>query len=264
MGFHSYIHISNALISMYCKCGAIQDAFCMFQKMDNKNVVSWNSMIAGYAQHGLALEAINLFQEMKWQGITPDSITYLGVLSSCRRAGLVEEGRLYFSSMVQHGMQPELDHNSCVVDLLGRAELLQEAQYFVVNMPVSPNAILSGSLLSSRRLHGSVWIGIQAAESRILLEQGCSATLIQLAKLYASIGWWDQVARVRKLMKDKELKTNRGCSWIEVKNKVYQFGAEDRGNANMTESLLLMDSLIDHMTSLGYQPEVHDEEIEDA
>ncbi|KAI4300197.1 hypothetical protein L6164_033599 [Bauhinia variegata] len=258
MGFYSYVDVANALITMYCKCGAIQDAVFIFENMDNKDVVTWNSMIAGYAQHGLGIEAINLFENMMKQGVNPDAITYLGVLSSCRHAGLVQEGQLYFNSMVEHGVEPELDHYSCIVDLLGRAGLLLEARDMVINMPVNPNAVIWGSLLSSSRLHGSVWIGIQAAENRLLLEPGCPATLLQLANLYASVGWWDQVARVRKVMKDNCLKINPGCSWIEVKNEVYRFGAEDKTNNRMTEMHMLMDNLIDHMRSFGLQ--MHEEE----
>lgn len=259
-GFYSYVHIANALITMYCKCGVIHDALYIFEHVESKDVVTWNSMIAGYAQHGHVQEAIDLFEKMKLQGVSPDVITYLGVLSSCRHAGLVKEGWLYFYSMAEHGVSPELDHYSCIVDLLGRAGLLLEAIDFIQNMPVYPNAVIWGSLLSSSRLHGSVWIGIQAAECRLLLEPGCPATLLQLANLYASVSWWDQVARVRKLMKDKGLKTNPGCSWIEVKNKVHRFGAEDKSNSRMTEMIILMNSLIDHMKSSGLSQMLDEED----
>ncbi|KAF1888674.1 hypothetical protein Lal_00036713 [Lupinus albus] len=253
MGFCFYLHVENALISMYSKCGAIDDAVYIFENMTRSDVVTWNSMIAGYAQHGLAQEAIDLFEEMMKQGVSPDAVTYLGILSSCRHGGLVKEAQVYFNSMVEHCVPPELDHYSCIVDLLGRAGLLREAHDFIQNMPVCPNAVIWGSLLNSSRLHGDVWIGIQAAESRLLLEPGCPATLLQLANLYASVGWWNQVARVRKLMKDRGLKPNPGCSWIEVKSKVHRFEAQDKSNSRMTEIHLIMHSLIEHMSSLGLQ-----------
>ncbi|CAL0318720.1 unnamed protein product [Lupinus luteus] len=243
-------------IQYHCLCGAIDDAVYIFENMAGSDVVTWNSMIAGYAQHGLAQEAIDLFEEMMKQGVTPDAVTYLGVLSSCRHGGLVKEAHLYFNSMVEHGVPPELDHYSCIVDLLGRAGLLREAHDFIQNMPIGPNAVIWGSLLNSSRLHGYVWIGIQAAESRLLLEPGCPATLLQLANLYASVGWWNQVARVRKLMKDRGLKPNPGCSWIEVKSKVHIFEAQDKSNSRMTEIHLIMHSLIDHMSSSGLQSHV--------
>lgn len=264
MGFDSYLHIANALISMYSKCGSLEEAFYIFNNMLNRDVVSWNSMIAGYAQHGLAAQAINLFKQMKRNMVKPDAITFLAVLSSCRHAGLVEEGKVYFNSMVEHGVKPELDHYSCVVDLFGRAGLVEEARNFIQEMPIYPNAILWGSLLSSCRLHGAVWTGIHAAECRLLLEPECAATHVQLVNLYASVGYWDQAARLRKLMKDRGLRTNPGCSWIEIKNEVYRFKAEDVSNCRPIEILTLLDDLMENMRTLGYQPEACEEEVDDG
>ncbi|KAK9920772.1 hypothetical protein M0R45_029318 [Rubus argutus] len=266
MGFNSYIYIANALISMYCKCGDVKDALYLFENLDGKDSVSWNSMIAGYAQHGLALQVIDLFEEMKRQGVNPDAITLLGVLSSCRHAGLVKEGRHYFNSMIeQHGIHPELDHYSCIVDLLGRAGLLDEARDFIEKMPIRPNAVIWGSLLSSCRVHGSVWIGIEAAESRLLMEPGCASTHVQLANLYASLGCWDEAARVRKLMKDRGIKTSPGFSWIEISNEVHRFRAEDSSNPRMIEIIEILGSLADHMDNLktsGCELEMQREEDE--
>ncbi|XP_027918595.1 pentatricopeptide repeat-containing protein At2g37320-like [Vigna unguiculata] len=260
LGFHSYLHIDNALVAMYSKCGAIDEALYIFENMEGRDVITWNTMISGYAQHGLAQEAISLFEEMIKQGVNPDAVTYLGVLSSCRHGGLVKEGQVYFNSMIEHGVQPEVDHYSCIVDLLGRAGLLVEARDFVQNMPVFPNAVVWGSLLSSSRLHGSVQIGIHAAENRLLLEPGCSTTLQQLANLYARVGWWNEAARVRKLMKDKGLKPNPGCSWVEVKSKIHRFEAQNKTNSRRTEIALTLNSLIDHMSSLNFQFQMCDEE----
>lgn len=264
LGFDSYVHIVNALMSMYCKCGAVEDVLYMFENLDGKDNVSWNTMIAGYAQHGLALQAIGLFEEMKTRGVEPDAITLLGVLSSCCHAGLVKEGRHYFNSMVEeHGIQPELDHYSCIVDLLGRAGLLDEARDFIEKMPIRPNAVIWGSLLSSCRVHGTVWIGIEAAESRLLMEPRCASTHVQLANLYASLGCWDEVARVRKLMKDKGIKTSPGFSWIEISNEVHRFRAEDSSNPRMVQIIGVLDSLADHMVRLktsGCELQMQEEE----
>ena len=260
MGFDSYIHVSNALISLYWKCGTIEDAFYVFNTLNTKDIVSWNSMIVGYAQHGHALQAIGLFEEMKKQNVKAGAITFLGVLSACRHVGLVEEGWLYFNSMLEHGVEPELDHYSCVVDLLGRAGLLEEATDVIASMPIPPNAVIWGSLLSSSRLHKSVWFGIQAAKSKLLLEPGCAVTYLQLANLYASVGCWDHAASMRKLMKDKGLKTSPGYSWIEINNVVYRFRVEDRSNTKMVDVLSVLDSLSDHMGTLGYDPKLREEE----
>ena len=179
--------------------------------------------------------------------ILPDAISFLGVLSSCRHACLVTEGRHCFRAMIEHGIKPELDHYSCMVDLLGRAGLLDEAWDLIQTMSMPPNGVIWGSLLASCRLHGRVLIGIQAAEHRLKLEPGCAATHVQLANLYASIGCWSDVARVRKVMMERGLKTNIGCSWIEVGNKVYTFTAENRSKSQVNDVLAILDCLQSHM-----------------
>lgn len=251
-GYDSYVHVSNALISMYAKCGVIEDANYVFERLSCKDVISWNSMIFGYSHYGIAGKALDLLKEMDRQNILPDAITFLGVLSSCRHAGLVDKGHHCFNLMVQHGIKPELGHYSCIVDLLGRAGLLEAALDFIEKMPIPPNAVVWGSLLSSCRVHGNVWIGIYAAEKRLLLEPGCATTHVQLANLYASIGRWNNVAKVRKLMKERELKTTPGYSWIEIGSKVHRFKAEDGTNTELKEMLRILDSLGDHMQCLRH------------
>lgn len=247
MGFDSYTHVLNALISMYSKCGYIEEARNIFDKISCRDIISWNSMIFGYSQYGLAKEAICLLKEMDNQITASDKISFLGVLSSCRHAGLVEDGWDCFNSMLKHGIEPGLDHYSCIVDLLGRAGLLEEALNFIQNMSVPPSGVIWGSLLSSCRVHGNVWIGIQAAERKLFLDPDCTGTHQQLANLYASVGCWDQVARVRKQMKEKGLKPNPGYSWIEIADKVYSFKSEDGSNTQVNEMLDILDSLADHM-----------------
>ncbi|PKA63282.1 Pentatricopeptide repeat-containing protein [Apostasia shenzhenica] len=247
MGFDSQTHVLNALISMYSKCGNIEEARCVFEEMQNKDLISWNSMIFGYSHYGFAEDAICLLREMNKHNTKPDSISFLGVLSTCRHAGLVEQGLDCFNYMLELGIEPGFDHYSCVVDLLGRAGLLERALSFIEKLPVRPCAVIWGSLLSSSRVHGRVWIGIHAAENRLLLEPGCAATHLQLANLYASVECWDQVARVRKQLKDKGIKPHPGSSWIEVGEKIYIFKAEDRSNSQVNEILDILDSLADHM-----------------
>nr|GMD59640.1 pentatricopeptide repeat-containing protein At2g37320 [Ipomoea batatas] len=227
MGLDSHLHVANALIAMYCKGGEIEDAHYVFQEMIGKDLVSWNTMIAGYAHHGLAPKAIELFEQMKDQKVKPDSITFLGILSACRHAGLVKH------------------------DLLGRAGRVEEARNLIKEMPVKPNGIIWGSLLMSSRLHWKVEVGIEAAENRLMLEPWCTATHLQLANLYASIGLWDQAARVRKAMKNKGLKSDPGYSWIEIRNEVHYFRVEDRSLAQLNEIVPVMDILADHMRDLG-------------
>lgn len=239
---------------MYSKCGDVEDAFCVFEAMKIKDIISWNSMIAGYALHGLAWKAIDLFEKMKKQNLKPDCITFLGVLSSCRHAGLVKQGHMYFNLMVEYGVEPDLGHYSCIVDLLCRTGLVEEGRKFILDMPIQPNAIIWGSLLSSCRLHNNVWIGIEAAENRLALEPSCAATHVQLAKLYARVGMWDQVAKVLKSMKDTEIKMNPGYSWIEIGNEVISFKADDTTNSRMREVFCMLEVLKCQLT-LDHVPE---------
>ncbi|XP_026454315.1 pentatricopeptide repeat-containing protein At2g37320-like isoform X1 [Papaver somniferum] len=257
MGFDSYTDISNALISMYSKCGDIQDAVYSFETMERRDIVSWNSMIAGYSLHGLSEKAIKLHEEMQKLKIKPDGITFLGILSSCRHGGLVEISRHCFNLMLENGVKPDLDHYSCMVDSLGRAGLLEEAKVFIEEMPVTPNAVIWGSLLSSCRLYGNVAIGIHAAEKRLLCEPDCAATHVQLSKFYAIAGRRDQTVRIRKLMKDRNLKTNPGYSWIEIKNEIVSFGVDDGSNIRATEIFDVVDSLVENMNSSVYDPNLH-------
>lgn len=248
MGFDSCVHVSNALISMYAKCGSIDEARSVFESAACKDLISWNSMIFGYSQYGLAEHCLDLLKQMEEQHVVPDAISFLGVLSSCRHACLVEEGRHWFNTMIRRGIEPELDHYSCMVDLLGRAGLLDEAWDLIQTMSTLPNAIIWGSLLAACRVHGNIPIGIHAAEHRLKLEPGCAATHVQLANLYASIGCWSDVARVRKVMKERGLKTNIGCSWIEVGSKVYTFTAENRSKSQQVNNVLdILDCLQSHM-----------------
>ncbi|CAA6666256.1 unnamed protein product [Spirodela intermedia] len=242
MGFSSHPHVSNSLISMYAKCGSIDDGSSIFNQMATRDIVSWNSMISGYAQHGLAAEAR-----------VPDGVTFLGVLSSCRHAGLVDLARRCFNSMPSFGLNPELGHYSCIVDLLGRAGQVEEALDFIERMPVTPNGVIWGSLLSSCRVHGNTCVGIRAAEGRLGMEPGCAATHVQLANLYATVGDWRRAAKVRKEMKERGVKTVPGYSWIEVGGEVHMFRAEDGSNTHLKEMISVLDSLFDQMRSFGHE-----------
>ncbi|XP_042445071.1 pentatricopeptide repeat-containing protein At2g37320-like isoform X1 [Zingiber officinale] len=246
MGFGSYTHVSNALISMYAKCGSINESHFVFENMQFRDQISWNSMLSGFSQHGLADTAIDLLNQMYAQNATPDAISYLCVLSSCRHAGLMEKGQLCFDLMLKHGVSPELDHYSCIVDLLGRAGLLEEALDVIKKMPMRPNAVIWGSLLSSCRVHRNVWIGIHAAENRLSLEPQCAATYLQLANLYASAGYWNHSAKVRKLMKERGLRASTAYAWIEIGGKVYKFKTDGSDN-QFNEILTILDCLACHM-----------------
>ena len=258
-GFISYSLVSNALISMYAKCGCIEDGSSIFNQMVAKDTISWNSMISGHAQHGFAEKAMEMFDQMELANVLPDSITFLSVLSSCRHAGLVERALDCFNSMVKLGINPEVGHYSCIIDLLGRSGLFEEALDFIQQMSISikPNAVIWGSLLSSSRVHGNTHVGITAAFERLLCEPTCAATHVQLANLHAAAGEWQRAAKIRKDMKERGVKTVPGYSWTEINGKVHVFRADDMANTHLTETILFLGSLFNHMRRSNQNPDVY-------
>eukprot|EP01018_Ginkgo_biloba_P039326 Gb_30732 [translate_table: standard] len=266
-GFHSHVSVGNALITMYAKSGSIEDACHVFNKMPEWDVVSWTAVIAGYAQHGYGHEALQLFEQMQHAGMKPDQITYIGILSACSHAGLVDEGRLYFDSMYQnHCITPNADHYACMIDLLGRAGHLDEAEEIIKNMPFEPDAVVWGALLGACRIHGNMELGKHAAECLLALEPQNSATYVLLSNIYAAAGRWDDVASVRKSMKVRDVKKKPGCSWIEVKNRVHAFLVEDRSHPQTEEIYAMLERLAEQMVEAGYVPDtnfvLHDVEEE--
>lgn len=139
-GFEICLSVGNALITMYAKCGVVDDAFQMFETMAQRDMVTWSAMITGYALHGHGEEAVQLFKQMLGTGMKPDHVSFVGVLYACSHAGLVNEGRQYFDSMMRdHGITPGADHYACLIDLLGHAGHLDEAEEFINNMPFEPD-----------------------------------------------------------------------------------------------------------------------------
>jgi len=228
-GLQSDTVVDNSLVDMYAKCGCLGDARKVFDNMLGRNVVSWSAMIIGYAMHGCGKEALQLFEQMQHSGTLPNHITFLGVLSACCHAGLVYDGWQYFNSMTRnYCIAPVMEHYCCIVDLLGRAGFLDEAQDFINRMPTKPDAAIWGSLLSACRLHTNVEIGEHAAQHLLKLDPKNAANYVLLSNIYAMAGMWENAEKVRKLMKDRRIEKIPGCSWIEIDNKVYSFLVGER------------------------------------
>lgn len=227
-GLESVVIVGNSLLTMYAKCGSIESARHVFGEMPRRNLSSWNSMIMGYAQHGQGNDALQLFEQMQETNMQPDHITFLGVLHACCHVGLVNEGRHYFYSMSRdHSITPRIDHYACMVDLLGRAGHLNEAEDFITSMPCEPGILVWQTLLGACRIHGNVELGVRAAEHLLDLDPKDVATYVLLSNIYAAAGRWDDRAKVRKTMKDRGLRKEPGCSWIEVNNRMHAFAVED-------------------------------------
>ncbi|KAF9595182.1 hypothetical protein IFM89_037611 [Coptis chinensis] len=171
---------NNALIDMYAKSGDFDSAVTLFKSVTNKNVVTWTTMIMGYGMHGLSREALQLFDEMTKFGIRPDSITFIALLSACSHGKLVEEGKKFYLSMQRdYNIDPEMKHFGCMVDLYGRAGLLEEAHNFIESMPVEPTEFIWAALLSSCRIYKNLDLGEKAAIEALILNQHTLVTNIR-------------------------------------------------------------------------------------
>jgi pentatricopeptide repeat protein len=223
-GYESDVFVASALIDMYAKCGSLEKARELFNKRRQQDVVSWTAMIAGYAMHGFGKEALELFKEMKHSNISPNRVTLICVLSACCHAGLVDEGQRHFNCMSeQYHITPTMDHYSCMVDLLGRAGHLDEAEEFINKMPIKPDVSVWNSLLGACRLHNNVDLGEHVAERIFELNPKNATPYVLLSNIYAATGRWGDFEKVRKMMKDRELIKIPGCSWIEVNKEVHAF-----------------------------------------
>ncbi|CAL9174912.1 unnamed protein product [Musa hybrid cultivar] len=251
------ISVDNALISMYSKCGNLRDARMLFKRMPKQNVVSFNTMIGAYAQHGLGLEALVLFKDMLNLDHVPTSITFISVLSACAHTGRVDEGWKYFNSLKQkYDIEPGEEHYSCMLDLLARAGKFDEAEGLVKRMPFDPGLIGWATLLSACRTHGNLELGAMAAEKLLQLEPANAAAYVMLSNMYASTGRWDEFATVRKLMKDRGVRKKPGCSWIELEKKIHVFVADDVTHPRIKDICQFLEEMSKKMKLAGYVPDV--------
>ena len=222
------VSVTNGLIDMYIKCGSLGTARKIFDLMENPDVVSWSSLIVGYAQFGYGKETLELFRMMKSTGVKPNEVTFVGVLTACSYVGLVEEGwKIYRRMEMEHGIVPTREHCSCMVDLLARAGHLYEAEEFIKQTTFDPDIVVWKTLLAACKTHGNTDIGKRAAESIIKIDPSNSAAHVLLCSIHASSGCWAEVARLRSLMKERGVRKAPGQSWIEVKGRTHVFLADD-------------------------------------
>ncbi|XWS38876.1 hypothetical protein CRYUN_Cryun18bG0001000 [Craigia yunnanensis] len=211
-------------------------------------------MIGGFAMHEKGEVAIALFKDIEKQGVAPD-ITFVNILSACAHSGLVEEGRYYFQYMTEvHGIEHRMEHYGCMIDLLGRAGLLDEAKKLIDLMPMSPDVGVLGALFGACRIHGNIELGEQVGKRVIELELENSVRYVLLANLYANVGIWKDVANVRRMMKDRGVKKVPGFSVIELEGVVNEFIAGGRAHPETKEIYAKVDEMLECIRSVGYVP----------
>ena len=257
-GFVKNACVLSSLITMYSKCGSLIDAYRVFEEIENRNVVCWTAMIAAYQQHGYAKQVIASFQEMLGEGIKPNYITFVSVLSACSHAGLVEEGFAYFDSMTKiNGVNPGHEHYACMVDLLGRAGRLDEARRFVKSMPIKPNSSIWGALLGACRNYDNLEMGREVAEKLFELEPDNPGNYMLLSNMYKDKGRLEEADEVRRLMGVNGIRKEPGCSWIDIKNKTFLFTVHDKSNSWTDEIYELLRNLKELVENEGYVSETH-------
>ncbi|XP_057823025.2 LOW QUALITY PROTEIN: pentatricopeptide repeat-containing protein At1g11290, chloroplastic [Cryptomeria japonica] len=266
-GLESDVLIGNSIIDMYNKCGSLCSSREMFNKMFQRDVVSWNTIISGYGIHGRGEDALALFSQMQQTDIKPDFITFICVLSACSHAGLVEKGWKYFECMdLEYGITPNSQHYACIVDLLGRAGYLDAAKHFIEKMPGKPGASVWGALLGACRIHHNILLGEWVAEHLFHLEPDKAAHHVLLSNIYAAAGRWGNVSKIRTLMKVKGIKRSPGCSLIHVNNKIHSFIVGDTSHPQSVQIYEMLRTLTREMENAGYVPStnlvLHDVEEE--
>ncbi|KAG8091742.1 hypothetical protein GUJ93_ZPchr0012g19404 [Zizania palustris] len=246
--------VGNTMLDMYAKSGSMTDARKVFDRVDKKDVVTWNSMLTAFAQYGLGREAVTHFEEMRKCGIHLNQITFLSILTACSHGGLVKEGKQYFDMMKEYNLEPEIEHYVTVVDLLGRAGLLNEALVFIFKMPMKATAAVWGALLGACRMHKNAKVGQFAADHVFELDPDDTGPPVLLYNIYASTGQWDAAARVRKMMKTTGMKKEPACSWVEIENSVHMFVANDDTHPRSEEIYKKWEEIIIKIRKTGYVP----------
>ncbi|KAJ7955976.1 Pentatricopeptide repeat [Quillaja saponaria] len=245
-----------ALIDMYAKCGNVNLAMQVFCSSKERNVSSYTATISGLAMNGHGEEALLLFEGMKSEGISPDSISFVAVLCACSHMGCVEKGFDYFISMFDdYGIRPELDHYACMVDLLGRAGLLDEAEKFIASMPFAPDNVIWGALLGACRVHGNIEMGQRVGNLLMGSDQNHDGRYVVLANMYAEYMEGVNAEEVRETMRRRKVKRVPGCSMIELGGLVHEFLAGDRSHEKTDEIYLVWGEIVEEIKKFGYNVE---------
>ncbi|XP_022759762.1 pentatricopeptide repeat-containing protein At1g06143 [Durio zibethinus] len=257
-GFNLDVYIGSALIDMYAKCGSLEKSLLVFFKLREKNLFCWNSVIEGLAVHGHAIEALAMFDRMERRHVKPNGVTFVSILSACTHAGLVEEGRQRFLSMTRdYSIPPGVEHYGCMVDLLSKAGLLEDALFLIRSMKLEPNSVIWGSLLGGCKLHKNLEIAQVAVDELMVLEPYSSGYYTLLVNMYAEVNRWGQVANVRHMIRELGVeKRCPGSSWIEMENKIHQFAASDKSHLASDEIYLILAELNVQLKLAGYVPEL--------
>ncbi|CAN8325470.1 unnamed protein product [Cochlearia groenlandica] len=253
----SDVYSESTLINMYAKCGNLRSAVNVFMRMKETNIVSWNSIIAAYGNHGRLKDCLGLFCEMvEKSGVRPDHITFVEMISTCCHVGDVDEGVRFFRSMTKdYGIQPQQEHYACLVDLFGRAGRLKEAYETVKNMPFSPDAGVWGTLLGACRLHKNVDLAKVASSKLMDLDPRNSGYYVLISNTHANAGEWGGVTKARSLMKERGVQKVPGSSWIEIDKVTHSFVSGGGNHSESSQVYSMVNLLLEELKLEGYVPQ---------
>lgn len=245
------VALGTSLIDMYAKCGNISEARSVFHGMKTRNSLTYTSIIGGLALHGDASTAISYFNEMIYAGIAPDEITFIGLLSACCHAGMIQAGRDYFSQMKSRfNLNPQLKHYSVMVDLLGKAGLLEEAEKLMETMPMEADAAVWGALFFGCKMHRDVVMGEKAAKKLLELDPGDSGIYVLLDKMYGEANMWEDARKARRMMNERGVeKKTPGYSSIKVNGVYFEFIVRDKSRPESEKIYDCLNCLGRHMGS---------------
>ncbi|PRQ49917.1 putative tetratricopeptide-like helical domain, DYW domain-containing protein [Rosa chinensis] len=255
--FGHHVTLETSLVDLYVKCGSLVYARKVFDKMQERNIISWSTMISGYGMHGHGREAVNLFHQMK-APTKPDHVAFLSVLSACSHGGLIAEGWDCFNSMGRDfHIIPRPEHYACMVDLLGRSGRLNEAFEFIERMPVRPDAGVWGALLGACRIHSNIELAKTAAKNLFELDAENPGRYVLMSNIYASSGKQKDADKIRDLMKQRGVRKVAGHTSIEIRNKVYTFVAGDKSHAQSDLIYSELEKVINRIRQEGYKPDLN-------
>ncbi|MBA0717288.1 hypothetical protein Golax_005122, partial [Gossypium laxum] len=247
--------LSCALTDMYAKCGDMEEALEVFKKQKKKEVALWTALIYGFAIHGRAREALDWFETMQKVGIKPNHVTFTAILTACSYSGLVDKGKSLFESIERvHKLRPRIEHYGCMVDLLGRAGLLEEAKGLIELMPVKPNAVVWGALLNACQIHKNVELGTKVGKLLVEEDPDHGGRYVHLASIHAAAGDWDQAVEARREMKERGVSKLPGCSAISLNGVVHEFLAGTKSHPQAAEIYRMWDSIAERLEKEGYKP----------
>ncbi|XP_050382039.1 putative pentatricopeptide repeat-containing protein At2g01510 [Argentina anserina] len=256
LGFISNVFPASALLDMYAKCGSMKDALqtYTFEEMPKRNVVCWNALISAYAQNGDGKGTLRSFEWMVRSGFSPDSVSFLSVLTACSHCGLVEEGLHYFNSLIHNSnIVPKREHYTSIVDVLCRSGRFDEAEKLMAQIPFEPDEIMWSSVLSSCRIHKNQKLAERAANRLFnMAELRDAAAYVNMSNIYAEIGEWESLREVKKAMRERGVRKVTAYSWVEIKHKIHVFTANDNSHSESGKIMSKIDELAEEMEKEGY------------